>query len=200
MYTIRQAMTAQEIEDVYRLRFLVFCIQLGWLPPENYPEEKESDEFDPYSVHFLAYDSSDVPVGTIRVITHSRIGLQITKHFDLQLDNWNQRSVEISRLAILEEMRGDLFLMLGLCRAIYHWSKDNEVTDWYAVVDRRLLTILHYLGWPFEQIAPSKFYFGDYTIPTHLTVSIAEESTRIKRPRLYEFFQVRSNVVKEGIK
>ena len=56
-------------ESVYRIRYEVYCRELGWEDPENFPDAKESDEYDADSSHVLiAHKPSASYAGTVRLV------------------------------------------------------------------------------------------------------------------------------------
>jgi N-acyl amino acid synthase of PEP-CTERM/exosortase system len=97
------------LNEVYRLRYKVYCDEWKFERAEDYPEKIELDEFDEHSVHFVAIRKDDRKlVGTIRIIIHSELGFPIEKHCHINEDiiksdkaHWG----EISRLAVSKEFR-----------------------------------------------------------------------------------------------
>lgn len=55
-------------EQIYSLRFKVYCLECGFLEPENYADGLESDEFDEHSVHFTACNLANELVGSMRLV------------------------------------------------------------------------------------------------------------------------------------
>ena len=46
--------TSDELKnEVYKLRYQVYCIETQFLNSEHYPDDLEFDEFDQQSVHYL---------------------------------------------------------------------------------------------------------------------------------------------------
>jgi N-acyl amino acid synthase of PEP-CTERM/exosortase system len=40
-------------DEVYKLRYQVYCLEIAGYKPEDYPEKKEFDEYDQHSIHYL---------------------------------------------------------------------------------------------------------------------------------------------------
>ena len=55
-------------EHIYSLRFKVYCLECGFLEPENYENGLESDEFDEHSIHFTACNLENELVGSMRLV------------------------------------------------------------------------------------------------------------------------------------
>ncbi|TWJ17330.1 PEP-CTERM/exosortase system-associated acyltransferase [Geobacter argillaceus] len=97
------------IEDVYKLRYKVYCDEWGFERPEDHSGRREVDKYDPFSSHFGAIrkDSGQL-IGTIRVIGFSDQGFPIEEHstFSVDLSYLDRAKVgEISRLAVSKEYR-----------------------------------------------------------------------------------------------
>ena len=56
------------MRSMFELRFQVYCLECGFLPAENYPNHRETDEYDVNSAHFCAFDLSDELVGCVRLV------------------------------------------------------------------------------------------------------------------------------------
>jgi N-acyl amino acid synthase of PEP-CTERM/exosortase system len=97
------------INEVYRLRYKVYCEEWGFEKPEDHPGGMETDEYDQHSVHLGAFSRENGQlIGTIRLILNSELGFPIEKHCtitaDMSLINRN-KIAEISRLAVSKEFR-----------------------------------------------------------------------------------------------
>ena len=105
------------MEEIYRLRYKVYCDEWGFEKPEDHPTGLERDKFDGNSVHFAAIDRKDGNViGTVRIILESSLGFPIQHHciIDQELqkrvvaklpDTERVRFGEISRLAVSKDYR-----------------------------------------------------------------------------------------------
>jgi len=100
----------ERIEDIYRLRYKVYCLECGYEKPSDYLNGLESDFYDPVSTHFFAAEKkSGNIVGTARIIRSSEKGFPALKYFDINdelLPAVPEEQVgEISRLAVSKEYR-----------------------------------------------------------------------------------------------
>jgi len=67
-FTIQRAESQAVLDDIYRIRYGVYCQEFGYEPPNN--QGLEQDQFDPYSSHcLLTHKSSGINVGCIRIIS-----------------------------------------------------------------------------------------------------------------------------------
>ena len=78
MLTFKKVETEEELLEVYKLRFKVYCQERGFEPETSYPDKRMQDEYDSYSMHFIAKTDNE-PVGTSRVILDNPFGFPIEK-------------------------------------------------------------------------------------------------------------------------
>jgi N-acyl amino acid synthase of PEP-CTERM/exosortase system len=93
------------LEESYRLRYQVYCLERKFLPPEHYPQGLESDEFDRHSIHVGAINARGELAGTARVVRVSDIGLPLFRHcttfpHETELHPANPHVVEVGRLIV----------------------------------------------------------------------------------------------------
>jgi N-acyl amino acid synthase of PEP-CTERM/exosortase system len=73
----------QIIERSHALRFQVYCLEEGFLPPERYPNGLESDEYDQTdrTLHYLSWHAqTQQDAGTARLICSSDMGFPMLEH------------------------------------------------------------------------------------------------------------------------
>jgi N-acyl amino acid synthase of PEP-CTERM/exosortase system len=93
------------LEQSYRLRYQVYCLERKFLSAVDYPSELEVDVFDRDSVHVGVLDVNGDVVGTARIVTAGRAGLPLLRHCTLfahehVLDEVGNKVVEVSRVCI----------------------------------------------------------------------------------------------------
>lgn len=101
--------SAEKLEELYRLRYQVYCKECSFIADKEYPQQSEKDKYDPYSMQFAAEDKSGV-IGTIRLIFDSDLGFPLEEHCEetLLIDKKNlprRELAEVSRLVISKEYR-----------------------------------------------------------------------------------------------
>jgi len=105
----KRADSPEELDEIFRLRYQVYCNESHFLNPEKYPDGKESDKYDPFSVYFTASDQYGM-IGAMRIILDSTLGFPFEEHCRGKLrinvkDIPRKRSVEVSRLVISKRFR-----------------------------------------------------------------------------------------------
>jgi N-acyl amino acid synthase of PEP-CTERM/exosortase system len=98
------------LESSYRLRYRVYCIERGFLRPENYPLGLETDEFDAISSHVGAVDAHGELAGTARIVKNTAAGFPLFHHCALfshekARDTTIDGLVEVGRLSVSRHFR-----------------------------------------------------------------------------------------------
>jgi len=98
------------LEQSYRLRYQVYCLERKFLRAEDYPNGMEIDEFDARAAHIGAIDSHGELAGTARVVRSSGRGLPIFEHcaifpYETEFTPDNPRLVEVGRLSVSRSYR-----------------------------------------------------------------------------------------------
>jgi N-acyl-L-homoserine lactone synthetase len=97
-----------ELKEVYRLRYKVYCYEWGFEKPENHPEEMVTDVYDRNALHFAVINDMQKIAGAISLILHSPEGFPAEKYCELNInpDDIPRDSIaEISRLVIHRSYR-----------------------------------------------------------------------------------------------
>jgi len=161
------------LQDSYRLRYQVYCVERQFLPAAEYPQGVEIDEFDPQSVHVGVTNLHGHLAGTARLILPIGERLPTLEHCaDVTVANrglWasNARWVEASRLAVsrhygaADRADGDrAHVFLTILKGLYQASKRLEATHWIVSIERSLHRLLARAGFPFRQVGPAFDYMG----------------------------------------
>ncbi|MDD5342414.1 MAG: GNAT family N-acetyltransferase [Patescibacteria group bacterium] len=179
----------EELKEIYKIRYQVYCLEYNYLNKEDYPNELEKDEYDSKSIHFILRHKSDNEIAaTVRFILNSEIGLPIEKHFNIGLQvpvSNRDRLAEISRLIVANKYRRK-FLLLAQIKGLYAYSKHNDITQVYSVLDDKLFPVLKKIGFPFKKIGPQSVYQG-LTSPYIMDIAEMEENLKIHNPALYKY-------------
>jgi len=96
-------------DGVQRLRYEVYCVECRYLDPARYPEQRETDEFDPYAIHFAATNERKEMVATLRLVRDSALGFPLEHHSGPLSEDYRrlprERTAEISRLILAKSYR-----------------------------------------------------------------------------------------------
>ncbi|MBD3376294.1 GNAT family N-acetyltransferase [candidate division KSB1 bacterium] len=191
-YYFREARTENDFQNIFALRYRIYCLENKWLPANDYPDNLEKDIYDEYSKHFIAESQQQVIIGSIRLILSDKLEphqtLPICKHPNIKRQSLCMaQSAEISRLVVDRKVRwGDV--SLGLYRIMYQYTMDNHIHYWYIAVDEYFLHILQKLGFPFQAIGSAGNYMGT-TVPAMLSVKKGSIELLKNNMRFMDWFQ-----------
>lgn len=99
--------TPEGKEENFKLRYRVYCEEMGYEPTERFPDKKEFDCWDDSAVHFLIkHRASGEWVGAMRLVPEQNAELPFIRVMDnsLALKQF-ATSVEVSRLCLVKEIR-----------------------------------------------------------------------------------------------
>ena len=94
-----------------RIRYQVYCEEMGFEDKSNFLNEQEWDKWDKYSVHFIVrHKYTGQWVGALRLVTPNNDQLPLTEPTTLKDHQGNaieinSSSVELSRLCLIKEIR-----------------------------------------------------------------------------------------------
>lgn len=147
-FEIVPAETEAQAEEVFRLRYQVYCRENGFIDPAMTKSELERDIYDRHALHaLLMHRPSGRPVGTVRVILprldhpERSFPLQNVCDHPLLYDPERlQRTCEISRLCMTKAFRkrpDDSALLPAYTEA--DWEKPPKSKDQQVVYFRRMI-------------------------------------------------------------
>lgn len=175
--SIVQANSKELLDDVFRLRYQVYCLERGFENATEYPDGRERDDDDSRSTHFLvlfkpARGTENTAVGTVRLIL-PRPGADLPvlkllpdqerRKFDLP----SESTAEVSRFAVARTFRRCLAEDLG------HSLKDTPKA---VNSTRRFLSLLNF--WLIRAVGTMTANEGI----THIVAMMEPTLLRLLRP------------------
>ena len=130
-YQLRFARTKKELMDAFRLRFLVFNLELGEGLEASYAEGYDRDEFDVVCDHLIVQErATGEAVGTYRMQTGPRaarkLGYYSAREFDFgPYEGLRRELVEVGRASIHRDHRNFEVLNL-LWRGIARYAEEHQ--------------------------------------------------------------------------
>jgi N-acyl amino acid synthase of PEP-CTERM/exosortase system len=203
------------LDQVYRLRFQVYCVEREFENAAEHPDGRERDRDDCRSRHFLAADrASGRAVGTVRLILPrpgedlpvlNMISRTSRRALDLPLAT----TAEVSRFAITKVFRSQLearwssadgplarssggvkstlpLVTYGLIRAVWLMSLSGNITHIVALMEPALLRLLRRLGVEFRSIGEPVQHHG-LRQPGWAAMGQLLNRVRDRRRELWEF-------------
>jgi N-acyl amino acid synthase of PEP-CTERM/exosortase system len=207
------------MDDIFRLRYRVYCEEKGFLPAEDYPQGIETDEFDENAVHFIVYGDDRSPVGYMRIIDgQDGHGFPMIAHGMTVNDDFEfppkDGVMEISRMIVRSDYRheyrpandgptsSDLplpnaknasdLVQYRLLRLMYQHAMREDSRWICAAMEPTLHRKFRMMGIPFAQIGPSGEYFGEVR-PYAMNLQEMEAVLEERFPQTMAFFDSRAN-------
>jgi len=186
MFQFVSADTPELLNEVFRIRYQVYCIENEFEDPRRNPGGLERDEFDDHSVHaLLVHCASQTPIGTVRLVLHKPGELRgsLPIHQVCQQSEVDflpcETTAECSRFAISKHSRATVqrlgnraqtladvarsgipHITIGLIGAALRLSFANGVTHVCAVMEPTLLRLLWRFGIRFQPVGPRVNHHG----------------------------------------
>jgi N-acyl amino acid synthase of PEP-CTERM/exosortase system len=179
-FEVVRAGTPNLLDDAYRLRYQVYCVENAYENPNEQIGGRETDIYDARSVHvLLVHRRSGAVAGTVRVILPEADTQGLSLPINIVTD-WHHRELlrglprshtaEISRFAVSKEFRLRCteaedrrmlrYITIGLIRGALEICRDNEIQYVCAVMERALIRLLARLGLIFEHVGDLIEYHG----------------------------------------
>lgn len=197
---VNQVVSKRDKEQIYRLRYRVFCEEKKYLSPEQAHSGLEYDEFDQHSVHYMILNPNGEAIGTIRLVLDSPIGFPVSRHFEIPQADRTIHMAEVSRLAVCKSVSNMRHaVMLHLCKAIYDYSIESRINYWYAILDDPVLRLMQRLGFVFNKVGEGKYCFGNVTSPYLLSLEETMARLEVNKPKIHQFFAQHKYAIKATI-
>jgi N-acyl amino acid synthase of PEP-CTERM/exosortase system len=210
------------MEDVFRLRYRVYCEEKGFLSASDYPDGLETDEFDETSTHMVVHGDGSEPKGYLRLVECAdqrqlpmfAHGMATDEEFPIPAPGG---AVEMSRMMVSSEYRKKLrspddgfpasatlldpparnasdLIQLKLLRLAYQRAVEINARWLVAAIEPTQGRKLGMLGCPNRPIGPVGDYYG--SVRPHATdLRELERTLQSERPALWAFFNDRSKDV-----
>ena len=213
-FTSQIADTPEQVEQAYRLRYDVYCVETGFESPEDNPGGLETDEFDGHSEQaLLTYVPTGDIAGAIRVVLpqSGMPGSGLPAHIICPEHSASgalgpiDRTGELSRFAVSARFRkresDTLYpgmesktqdprrvlphIALGLIQTAYKITQRHDLTHLCAIIDPLLLRMVRRLGLEFESVGGLVEYHG-LRQPVCVEIEKLAENMRSVRPDIWE--------------
>ena len=221
-FEVVRADTPALLQEVFRLRYQVYCVENPFENPADNPEGLERDRFDEHSVHaLLRHRATGTPAGAMRLIL-PRSGSQSRRLpvFDLCPDAGPvlpaDSTAEFSRFAVSKEFRrraGDALygeaysqsellgdgrrviphITLGLMATALEMGRSHGIVHVCAVMEPSLLRLLSRFGIRFIPIGPMIEHHG-MRQPCYSKVDVLLVGIQRERPEVWEIITDRGRL------
>ena len=161
-----EAVTPEELKKVFAFRYDIVCEKLGVSELDYCEPGQETDEYDPYAVHFAAFDDDGNVTACVRLIHHSPIGYPTANHMQFDTDTPAyppDKISELSRIFVGRENRGlrqTKFLLDGLKVIVYAKLVELGIEYEYGSLEKPFLKLLNMFHIPYHPIGEEQDYVG----------------------------------------
>ncbi|HYI94808.1 MAG TPA: PEP-CTERM/exosortase system-associated acyltransferase [Bryobacteraceae bacterium] len=220
-FSITLADTSYLLEQVYRLRYQVYCVEHPFENPNDHFIGLETDEYDSHSVHAaIVHRSSGMVCGCVRLIlprpgaslpitefvsAHTRAGLPptltaevsryaVSKAFRRRAGESEYPDVHFGDLGPSELKRLMPHITLGLLLAVATLSVKYGITHLTAVMAPALLRLLRTCGMEFQSIGPFIEHHGTRQ-PCSASVADLLDGVKVKNPGYFDIIRSGLNAV-----
>lgn len=171
---IKPARTANEFDEVLRVRHTVFAEEEGYLPIKD--DKRIYDRYDilPTNVNIIAMDQGEV-VGSCRFTQRSEVGFPADKQFDYRpyLPYYDERIITGSMLCVKKSHRGNRNIILGLLWMGFYWGMSRGATHVLAPANPVVARLFLRMGFKKIHDVVEDKKTGLPTLPMCLTIAEA---------------------------
>jgi len=144
-FSVILANTPELLQEVYRLRYAVYCLEFDHEPRENFPDGMESDEYDPYAMHVLVkHNESGEFAGTSRLVLANQgktdIQLPLEKYCSESLNQDYLDELDLPRHFICEASR--LCVHRNFRRRAGDSKSGSGFTDSFSLNEKRTFPLI----------------------------------------------------------
>ena len=186
--------SSASLEDVFRLRFQVYCLERRF---ESGRDGLETDRFDAISRHvLLRHHPSGRAIGTVRPVvprlngSRSVLPMEEVAGLPLPQNLPGACIAEVSRFALSKILRPadatGCLARLALIRGIVRLSAQMKVTHWCALMEPKLLRLLSTSGIYFRPMGGLIEHHG-LRQPSFIGLSEMLETVRREKPTVWDF-------------
>lgn len=157
-----------DLEEVFRLRYQVFCEEMHIVEPEDCPDGKESDDYDPHCLHTAVIEQG-------RIIAYTRLVLPC-EEFPLERTNYLPRlfdrgqSVEVSRALLVKAKRGPGDVIWYLFNSIYALCQEGGLDAILSFSNAVMYNGYKKRGVPFRYVGDPVTFHGHKSHPLIIDV------------------------------
>lgn len=190
VYYFKHVTDEKEKEELYKLRYRVYCEEKKWFDKAKYKNGQETDIYDQQSALFSARNIDGDLIGCIRLILYSPENeLQICAHSSIANSGLDfVKCAEVSRhIVIPGHGRGDI--MIGLVRILHRYIIDQRPDLEYLLIGAldQNLRVLRGVGYDFIQIGKPEICYNDLVIAAKMDLQKMEDHLKKTAPGYYNW-------------
>ncbi|MBN9508238.1 MAG: GNAT family N-acetyltransferase [Alphaproteobacteria bacterium] len=194
-FAVEMATTADELHEVFRLRYQIYCLERGFEEGSN---GLEFDEHDSFSRHIvLRHLPTGLAIGTVRLVVPRLQGPGARMPMEEVADAPRLRALpragiaEVSRFALSKVLRAQSASLgslarLGLVRGLVQVSAKLNISHWCALMEPKLLRLLATTAIHFQPVGLMVEHHG-LRQPCFTPLDGMLAQVRAERPEIWNF-------------
>lgn len=192
-YQVKLADTPQAREEIFRLRYDVYCHDYGYLDPSECPTEIETDPWDETAYQFAVCAPDERIVGTARLIVDSPLGFQ-SETYGAFPTVPRDLLTEQSRFAFHHDIRGQGFGFVNeIAKEMYHFTLGIGKRYWFCAMVLQTWKLMLKIGLYYKIIGDPVIWSraandSVVLVPALCDLHAAPQYLSHASPRNYEYF------------
>jgi N-acyl-L-homoserine lactone synthetase len=164
MFTFKIVDNKELLYEYYKFRYKIMHYELGHLKENK--NEIDIDEYDKYSIHFVALDKNKNICATTRLIINSPIEYPTPKYMNINLDlktSNGPKFAELSRVFIDKKVRNlenSKLIMYKFIAMMYPFLITSNINFIYAALEKKFIRLLHIIHIHFDIIGEGGDFYG----------------------------------------
>lgn len=191
-FQVYRADSKRDYDDIFGLRYKVYCLEKKYLDSKKYPTKKERDIYDDNSILFIARSKNGKIAGTFRLIMRTEQGVQAEEYVALPRSINKNKVAELSRFVVAAEHRHHGHeLTFQMMRETVKYCLDNNIDYLVAVTFFPNWKIFNRLRMPFLVFGEPQKWLpmpGHYVVPTILDVKKTLAYIKILNKTFFRYF------------
>ena len=164
-----EVIDSEMLDDVFRFRYKIVSEEhtfTDFMKTHDFPDKKETDTYDPYSIQFAALNENNEICATVRLIHHSPIGYPTENKMKFDIDKSifeRDKLGEMSRIFVDPEIRciqTTKIIIQHVKEAMYFKMKELGVEYTYGALEKSFIRLLKIYKMPYEMIGEEQDHMG----------------------------------------
>jgi len=170
-FTFREVSDEKTLKQIYRFRCEILCNEQSVFDINNYPEKEESDQYDPYSIHFAGFDEEGEVASYCRFILGSPVGYPTENGLKFDCDNSlfkRDKVGELSRIYINKKyrsLRTSKILFEPIKEFMSQKMYENKIEYTFGALEKKFIRLLKMNKIKYEPIGKAQDYLGFMRFP-----------------------------------
>ncbi len=115
----------EDLDEAFRLRYETFCFETKIADPANFPNKRETDEYDSACLHTAITENDRIVAYTRLVLPCDEFPIERSNILPPSFDR--RRSIEVSRALLVKDKRGPENLIWHLFNNIYALCQEDDI-------------------------------------------------------------------------